>query len=125
MRAVVTDVPMTAKYHGTGESGLSITQALFEFSAKHCKNLARRLFFTYVLRDFNIASLQLVLALPLIIFGVLFGFWHWIPNAAHGVETPAGTVMLAALPIILGAQSLLAFLQYDMANVPKRSPGDR
>jgi len=123
MQAVVADVPMTAKYLGTGESGLSAKSALFEFSGKHLCNLIRRLFFTYVLRDFNIASLELLLALPLILFGVVFGLWHWIPNAARGIETPAGTVMLAALPIILGAQSLLAFLQFDMGNVPKRRRG--
>lgn len=120
LRAVIEDVPMTAKYLGTGESGLSVQHALFEFTLKHARNLCRRLFFTYVLRDFNAASVQLLAALPLIAFGIVFGLWHWIPNAAQGIETPAGTVMLAALPVILGAQSLLAFMQFDMANIPKR-----
>jgi hypothetical protein len=36
------------------------------------------------------------------------------------VATPAGTVMVAALPILMGAQLILAFLAYDIASVPRR-----
>ena len=32
----------------------------------------------------------------------------------------AGTVMLAALPILMGVQLILAFISYDIASVPKR-----
>ena len=35
-------------------------------------------------------------------------------------SVPAGTVMLAALPILMGAQLILAFLGYDISNVPRR-----
>ena len=30
----------------------------------------------------------------------------------------SGTVMLAALPVLIGIQSLIAFLHYDVSNVP-------
>mgnify|MGYP006151917887 CR=1 FL=1 len=39
---------------------------------------------------------------------------------SSGVATPAGTVMLAAVPVILGLQFILAFLGYDIASVPRR-----
>ena len=120
MRAVVADVPMAARYAGTGESKLRVGDALVEFSLKHLRNGLRRLFLTYVLRDFNIASLELLLSVPLLLFGVIFGLAAWIPNAATGIETPSGTVMLAALPIIIGVQMLLAFLQFDMSNMPAK-----
>ncbi|MEQ8665976.1 MAG: glycosyltransferase family 2 protein [Rhodospirillales bacterium] len=120
LRAVVADVPMTARYAGTGESKLSIGGSMVEFPLKHFRNGLRRLLLTYVLRDFNIASIELLLSLPLILSGTIFGLATWIPNAAAGVETPSGTVMLAALPIIIGVQMLLAFLQFDMSNVPAK-----
>ena len=36
-------------------------------------------------------------------------------------NTPAtsGTVMLAALPVLVGIQLVLAFLSYDLQNVPR------
>jgi len=120
LRAVVADVPMAARYEGTRESHLRVGSVSLEFAAKHCRNLVRRLFYTYFLRDFTMASVELALGLPLLAFGVIFGAWVWSANAAAGVATPAGTVMLAALPVIVGIQFLLAFLQFDMANMPSK-----
>jgi len=37
-----------------------------------------------------------------------------------GTAATAGTVMLAALPIMLGIQFLLAFVGYDVMSVPTR-----
>ena len=54
------------------------------------------------------------------IVGASFGGWHWWQSASSGVATPAGTVMLAAVPVILGLQFILAFLGYDIASVPRR-----
>ena len=39
---------------------------------------------------------------------------------ATGVPTTAGTVMVAALPIILGVQFVLAFIGHDVASIPRR-----
>jgi hypothetical protein len=39
----------------------------------------------------------------------------------EGLTTPPGTVMLAALPILVGGQLLLSFLGADISNVPRRS----
>jgi len=54
------------------------------------------------------------------IFGIVFGITHWIASAQSDVATPAGTVMLAALPVIMGVQFILGFLNYDIASVPTR-----
>ncbi len=46
--------------------------------------------------------------------------YHCSISLQEGVATPAGTVMLAALPILMGVQLILAFLGYDIANVPRK-----
>jgi hypothetical protein len=56
----------------------------------------------------------------MVIFGGLYGGYHWIVALQAGIATPAGTVMVAALPILLGLQLILAFFNYDISSVPKR-----
>ena len=68
----------------------------------------------------TLASLELVVGLGLLGFGVVYGGWHWIENTMLNQLTPSGTVMLAALPTLMGLQLLLAFVGYDVANQPKR-----
>jgi dolichol-phosphate mannosyltransferase len=118
-RAVVVDIPMDSVY-GAEESNLRITHIWGDFLYKHMRNFLKRVFYNYFLRDVSIASIELIIGFLMFIFGVGFGGYHWITSATRGVATPAGTVMVAALPIILGLQLLLAFLSYDISSVPKR-----
>jgi len=76
-------------------------------------------------RDFGILSLCLMWGLPLFIFGTLYGFrlWFWPPYPDRA--TPAGVVMLAALPIIMGFQLLLASLILDVISTPSRKPNSK
>ncbi len=118
-RAVVKDVPMPAIY-GSETSNLSIGHVMLKFPLKHLKNLVKRFVYIYLLRDFNVGTLQLITGLCLFLFGVTFGAITWINNASIDRNTPVGTVMLATLPIIMGFQLLLAALSFDIANVPSR-----
>ena len=120
LRAVVVDVPMDAKY-GDEVSNLKISKILGEFFFNHVRNCAKRIFYNYYLRDMSLASIELPLGISLFISGCGFGVYHWINSLHRGITTPAGTVMLAALPIIIGLQFILAFLGYDIANIPRRS----
>jgi hypothetical protein len=54
-----------------------------------------------------------------LIFGVIFGSFAWWNSAVSGQPATAGTVMLAALPVILGVQLLLSFINYDIASNPR------
>lgn len=119
VRAVVWDVPMDAVYAGE-RSNLRIRSVAGEFGRKHLANLGKRIFYTYYLRDFSIGSVELPAGVLLLAFGTVFGLRHWMLSAATGHPAAAGTVMLAALPVILGIQLLLAFLAYDIAAVPRR-----
>lgn len=120
IRAVVLDIPMDARY-GEEKSNLRISQVLAEFLYKHCRNTLKRIFYNYYLRDLSIASFELPLGVLLFSFGSVFGLANWIRSAGIGITTPPGTVMLAALPILMGMQLILAFLAYDISSVPKRS----
>ena len=79
------------------------------------------MFYNYFLRNFSVASIELALGSLLLGFGLVFGTVKWLQSAVNGVETTAGTVMLASLPIILGLQLLLAFIGYDVASTPRRA----
>jgi glycosyltransferase involved in cell wall biosynthesis len=111
--AVVCDIPMTANY-GTERSGLQIGRAIPEFLFKHLRNMTKRLVYVYFLNDFSIASIELLLGTACLLFGTLFGSWEWLRSFRAGVPASAGTVMLAALPVLLGVQLLLAFLAFDV-----------
>lgn len=117
LRAVVVDVPMDAKY-GDEVSNLKISRIIGEFAAKHFRNFWKRVFYNYYLRDMSLASFELPLGLIMLAWGLGYGLLNW--NVNPGVSAPAGTVMLAALPVILGVQFILAFIGYDIASVPKR-----
>lgn len=119
LRAVVVDIPMDAKY-GNEVSGLKISNIVGEFISKHARNFAKRIFYNYYLRDMSIASIELPLGLGFILFGLFFGGYHWHSSIDLGLESSSGTVMLAAMPIIVGIQLVLAFWGYDIGMVPRR-----
>lgn len=118
LRATVEDVPMRAVY-GDEESHLSVTRAIMEFGGFHAVRFFKRVFYSYFLRDFNAASLMLLVALPMLGFGIVFGILKWYEGSNMGVIVSSGTVMLSALPIILSLQLLLSAIQYDIHNQPK------
>jgi dolichol-phosphate mannosyltransferase len=118
LRAVVSDVPVPAVY-GDEESSLMVRRVIGEFARKHFVNAAKRIFYSYYLRNFNIASIEIALGLPLILFGAYVGVTRWIEGSVANTPVTSGTVMLAALPVIVGVQLVLAFLSYDLQNVPR------
>lgn len=118
--ARVVDVPMTARY-GDEVSSLKIGRVLPQFLLGHAVNLGKRLVYTYLLRDFSIASLELLVGSAALLFGLVFGSLEWGESSRSGHAATTGTVMLAALPVISGIQMLLSFLAYDMAAAPARA----
>lgn len=117
VRAVVHDVPMDAVY-ADERSNLVVRRVLPEFLRKHASRLWRRYVYSYWVRDFNIGTLYSFFGGALLLFGVMFGGWHWLQSGLTAHIASSGTVMLAALPIIIGIQFLVAFLHYDVSHVP-------
>jgi dolichol-phosphate mannosyltransferase len=116
--AVVRDIPMRAIY-GDETSNLSVRKVLFSFALGHMKNFSKRILYNYFLRGFSVASVELVLSLLFLSFGVVFGLFKWVQSVQSGVFASSGEVMLAALPIIIGVQLLISFIGFDMQNQPK------
>lgn len=119
LRAVVVDIPMDAKY-GNEVSNLKISKVAGEFFIKHLRNFFKRIFYNYYLRDMSLASIELPLGVLLLCFGLIFGGYHWAHAVRESIEASAGTVMLAAMPVLVGLQLTLAFLSQDISSVPRR-----
>lgn len=117
IRAVVRDVYMPARY-GDETSSLSEFDSLFRFPPLLLKGFLRRLKIEYFIRDFTPVSLFLVAGIPMVIFGLIFGLYHWAQSIAQQVPATTGTVMVATLPVIIGIQLILQAFVMDIQNTP-------
>ena len=116
--AVVEDVPISARY-GDERSHLRINRIIAPFLFNHFTNALKRIGYNHFLRNFSAASVELTVGILSLLFGLAFGVIRWWDSIASGQPVTAGTVMLAALPVILGSQFLLSFLNYDVRNLPQ------
>jgi hypothetical protein len=116
---VALDVDMHPRY-GDEISSLSPIRSLFEFSWRLLGRMARRIGFTYFLKDFTVVSVFITAGVPMMVFGVLWSIWHWYRSwAAHAVAS-TGTVMIGTLAIILAFQLLLQAVVLDVQSEPGR-----
>jgi hypothetical protein len=118
LRAVVRDVPIDARY-GDEHSSLSIPRTLVGFPPRLVAGFAKRIFWRYFVYDFSAVSIFLLLGLPLFLFGTGLGVWLWHAYSERGEYAPAGPVMFAAMPIILGFQMILQAIVLDVGGVPR------
>jgi len=118
IRARVRDLPMHAVY-ADEVSSMRPLHVIAPFTYGHARNLLRRITYQYFVRGFSLASIQLVLGLPMLLFGVVFGVLTWHNSISTGITATAGTVMLSALPIILGVDFLLSWLNFDVHAEPR------
>ncbi|MGJ4926027.1 glycosyltransferase family 2 protein [Bradyrhizobium sp. HKCCYLS2038] len=117
LRAKVVEFPMRARYGGE-ISNLRVSEQFGPFLAGHLRNLSRRVLYRYFFRDLSLASLQLLAGVALLGFGLVFGGYHWLA-APPDQLVPTGTIMVAALTLLMGFQLLLSFLNYDMSASPR------
>jgi dolichol-phosphate mannosyltransferase len=116
--ALVKDVPMPARYRGE-ISNLSIGRSAFEFPIKLVKIFFRRLILMKLIYDFSMASVYILVGLPLLLFGLTFGITKWIKYATLGIPAPTGTVMIPTLSVLLAIQFLIAAIETDLRSTPK------
>jgi|SaaInlStandDraft_1057018.scaffolds.fasta_scaffold04720_5 dolichol-phosphate mannosyltransferase len=119
IRAQVVDLPLECHY-GEETSNLSVTNCLLTFPAYHARNFGKRIFYNYFVRNFSMASMNLVLGSLLTAAGTIFGSICWLRSASFGQLATPGTVMLAALPVMIGIQLLLSFLAHDITMTPNK-----
>lgn len=118
LRAVIKDLPMAAHY-GDEASSLRIYRIIPQFLWGHIRNFVKRIIYRYFLYEFSISSICLISGLASISFGVVFGFRSWLYFKTLQIFASSGTVMLAALPIMIGMQLLLTFIMLDVQNQEK------
>jgi len=118
IRAVVRDIPMTAVYNGA-QSHLRLRQVVLSFAAKHLANFFKRMIYNYYVRDFNLASIEWPVGIGCLAFSLIFGTTQWINSVVKDEFASAGTVMLAALPFIVGIQMILSAFNIDIQNTPR------
>lgn len=118
--AVVKDVPMPPKY-AEEVSGLNIFKSIFEFGYKHLRNFIKRIAYNYFLRDFNIASISILIGAPLLCFGLIYGLFNFVHSISLDRPTPPSSLILVSVTVISGIQLLLNFFTFDIQNVPKDS----
>jgi dolichol-phosphate mannosyltransferase len=104
--AVIRDVPIPARY-GDEKSTLSIRKVLWHFPLALAKAGLSRIWKRHFVRDFGPISLCLVWGSLLMGWGSCFGAWKWLRSILEGVPASAGTVMLSAMPFLMGFQLLL------------------
>ncbi len=75
--------------------------------------------YNYFIRDFNVGTLELIIGVLFTAAGGFFGIYHWAKSVTYGVPATAGTVIISALLIILGFQSFLAYIHFDLINIPR------
>jgi dolichol-phosphate mannosyltransferase len=117
-RCVVVDFPMIAIY-GKEKSNLVVKNVFLSFLKGHFLNFIKRIFYNYFLRNFSLASIELVLGSISLMLGFIFGIIFWYLSYVNNIEATNGQVMLPALLTIVGIQLLLAFLSFDMNYIPK------
>ena len=116
-RAVVQDVYIPAKYDDE-KSHLSELDSLLRFPIKLISGAIRRIGIQYVIRDFSAITLFLLIGLPILLFGTVFGAYHWVLSIMSNKVASTGTVMVSVLPFILGVQFLLQAFVLDIQNTP-------
>jgi dolichol-phosphate mannosyltransferase len=109
----VKDIPIPAIY-GNEKSNLKIVNSTLTFFWKHNRNFLKRVTYEYFVRDFSVASLQLVLGLFLGLWGCILGFTSWYHGLISGLESQPGRVVFVAILCVSGLQLLLSFINFDI-----------
>ncbi|BCT76769.1 hypothetical protein SCMU_26110 [Sinomonas cyclohexanicum] len=112
----ICDVPIPAVY-GAEVSSIKLSRVIPELLQMLFGGFWRRVWWKYMVWSFSAVALLLIFGLVLIVFGVGIGIWVLL--ASVGSPT-AGSVLLAAVPFMLGVQMLLMSLQLDIQGSPNQ-----
>lgn len=116
--ARVVDVALPARY-GDEVSSMKISRILLTFPKRLFSRYWWRIYERYVLRDFSPIVLFLASGILLCTWSIVFGGWAWFESWRTGAYASTGTVMLAALPFILGFELLLHAMLLDIHFTPR------
>lgn len=116
LQVPAVDVPIPAVY-GDEVSSIKLRRVVPELLNRLTVGFWTRIWYRYVLWSFSPIALLLFLGLFLVVFGLGVSIWMVFQIAASVIAT-AATVMLAALPLMVGTQMLISALQLDIQATP-------
>lgn len=116
LQVSATDVPIPAVY-GEEVSSIRLRKVIPELLHKLTAGYWSRIWYRYVLWSFSPIALLLFAGILLTLLGTGIAIWVMFQIASSVVAT-AATVMLAALPLMIGIQMLIAALQLDIQATP-------
>lgn len=116
LQVSATDVPIPAVY-GDEVSSIRLRKVIPELLHKLTAGYWSRIWYRYVLWSFSPIALLLFGGMLLTLLGTGIAIWVMFQIASSVVAT-AATVMLAALPLMIGIQMLIAALQLDIQATP-------
>lgn len=116
LQVPATDVPIPAVY-GDEVSSIRLRKVIPELLNRLTVGYWSRIWYRYVLWSFSPIALLLFMGLLLFAVGVGISVWVMFQIAGSVVAT-AATVMLAALPLMIGTQMLISALQLDIQATP-------
>lgn len=116
LQVPATDVPIPAVY-GDEVSSIRLSKVVPELLNRLTVGYWSRIWYRYVLWSFSPIALLLFVGLLLFVVGVGISIWV-IFQVVGSVVATAATVMLAALPLMIGTQMLISALQLDIQATP-------
>ena len=119
--AVVRDVAIPARYAGE-QSALSLRRTIVVFPFRLARACVRRIALQHFIRDFTPVALLLLAGAASAGGGLWYGLSIQLRNASLHQATPPGTLVIVALPLVVGFQLLLQAFVMDIGSVPTRSP---
>lgn len=116
--ACVVDVPIPARY-GDEPSSLRIGRVVRRFPPLLLRGFLKRLWHRHLMASLSVFGLYVSVGTVLMLAGGSFGLWRWSVSFASGVPATPGTVMVAALPFMLGFIAWVQAIAVDVASVPR------
>jgi glycosyltransferase involved in cell wall biosynthesis len=117
--AKVLDYPVPAHY-GDEKSTIKLIPTALRNLAAVWSGFWRRIFLKYVVFGFHPIALFLFAGIAFGLTGLVIGTWLVFERLVNGQQPSSGTMMLVALPLILGFQMVLSALSMDVANERQR-----
>lgn len=114
----IKEVPGKIIY-GEEKSTMKLWKIIPSFSIFLFFGFFRRIFKKYVLRGFHPIAIFMFFGSILLLFGLLFGLFQWHNSKTSGIPATTGTVMLSALPLLMGFEMLLWSIVLDIQEEPK------
>jgi glycosyltransferase involved in cell wall biosynthesis len=118
--ARVVDVD-TSAFYGDETSQVNVGRVTWSFPPRLVKGFFWRYVKRHFVNDFGLIAFLTFVGSVFAVFGIAFGLYHWVQSISSGIPATTGTVMIAVVPLILGAQMLLQALSLEVQSSPGSS----